>query len=120
MASGFWLTIRTEGKVQRARFDTFDEAMAELEREAEAFAAEVDRETIDLKVREFAPEVQVAARLEVSGPGRILPALRGGVDVRGDGSAEPYVGGVRRQEVEPKRGESPYEALHRALAGNAE
>lgn len=116
MASGFFLTTRTEGKVQRASFETLDEAMTALEEEAEAFATEVDRETIDLKVREFAPEVQVAARLEISGPGRFLPALRGGVDVRGDGSAEPYVGGVRKRVVEPKRGESPYKALRRALA----
>jgi hypothetical protein len=117
VADGFWLTIRTEGKVQKARFATLDEAIAEMEREADAFAAEVDRETIDLKVRSFAPEVQVAARLEVSGPGRFLPALRGGVDVRGDGSEAAYVGSVRRRVVEPRKGESVYEALHRELAG---
>jgi hypothetical protein len=116
VASGYWLTVRTEGKVRRARFATLDEATAELEREGEALAAEVDRETIDLKVREFTPDAQVAARLEVSGPGRFLPAQRGGIDVRGDGSAEAYVGGVRRRPVEQKRGESPYEALRRALA----
>jgi hypothetical protein len=115
VASGYWLTVRTEGKVRRARFDALDEAIAELEREGEAFAADVDRETIDLKVREFTPSAQVAARLEVSGPGRFLPAKRGGVDVRGDGSAEAYVGGVRRRLVEQKRGESPYGALRRAL-----
>jgi hypothetical protein len=101
--------------VQRARFATLDDAITELEREGKAFAAEVDRETIDLKVREFTPAAQVAARFEVSGPGRFLPAHRGGVDVRGDGSAEAYVGGVRRALVEPERGESPYDALRRAL-----
>jgi hypothetical protein len=115
VASGYWLTVRTEGKVRRARFATLDEAVAELEREGTAFVAGVDRETIDLKVREFSPAAQVAARLEVSGPGRFLPAHRGGVDVRGDGSAEAYVGGVRRRLVEAKRSESPYDALRRAL-----
>jgi hypothetical protein len=53
---------------------------------------------------------QVQLRAELAGPG-----ARAGVDVRGDGSAEAYVGRVRRRLVEQRRGETPYDALRRTL-----
>ena len=55
------------------------------------------------------PQQQVAARLQL---GR-----RGGVDIRGDGSAEAYTGWLRRRLVEQRSGESPYDALRRQLLG---
>lgn len=64
-------------------------------------------------MRSFEPHEQVAGRLEVSGPGRV----RGGVDIRGDGSAHPFTGRLRRREVKPKRSENAYAALRRALSG---
>jgi hypothetical protein len=116
VASGYWLTVRSGPKVERERFASLDAALDELETRAARLALGPRRERIDLKVREFSPADQVAARLEVAGPGRFLPPKRGGVDVRGDGSAEAYVGRVRRKLVEQVGGESPYKALRRALA----
>ena len=115
MSSGFWLTVRNGPKVQRERFDTLEAAVDELETRAARLTLHAGRETIDLKVREFVPAVQVVARLEVSGPGRFVPPKRGGVDVHGDGSVSAYVGGVRRRPVQAKGNKTPYDALRKAL-----
>jgi hypothetical protein len=61
-------------------------------------------------MRRFQPQDQVTARLELSGRG-----VRGGVDVRGDGSAVPFTGRLRRSQVERRDGESAYDALRRRL-----
>jgi hypothetical protein len=69
------------------------------------------RETTSFLGREFTPAQQVAARAEVTGPKR----LRAGIDVRGDGSAEAWIGRLSRRLVEPERGEDAHAALRRAL-----
>jgi hypothetical protein len=61
--------------------------------------------------RTYEPVRQVAARGEVSGPGR----LRAGVDLRGDGSAEAFTGRWHRRLVAPEPGETAYDALRRVL-----
>jgi hypothetical protein len=113
--SGFWLTVRNGPKVQRERFDSLDAALEELETRAARITLGPRTDTVDLKVRRFSTAVQVVARLEVAGPGRLLPPKRGGVDVHGDGSVTAYVGGLRRSIVEPKGNRTPYEALRKAL-----
>ena len=110
--AGYRLTVRAGSKVGRERFETLDAALDTLEQEARALAQTERRGTVDLRYREFAPVAQVAARVEVSGPGR----LHAGVDLRGDGSAEAFTGRVRRRLVEQREGESPYDALRRVLA----
>jgi hypothetical protein len=42
--------------------------------------------------------------------------VRGGIDVRGDGSAEAFVGRITKTLVEAGPEESPVEALRRALS----
>ena len=105
------VTYRREGRVEKLRADSLDEAMALLEARART---ESRREVVDVRVRRFEPVQQVAARAEVIGPERI----RAGIDVRGDGSAEAWTGRVRRRLVEQQPGEDAYAALRRVLSSS--
>jgi hypothetical protein len=105
------LKVRREGRVERLRAGSLDEAMALIQERTREVAR---RETIDLRVRRFEPVHQVAARAEVSGPERV----RAGIDVRGDGSAEAWTGRIRRQVVEQQAGEDAYAALRRVLSSS--
>jgi hypothetical protein len=115
MAGPWTLTVRERGRVSRQRFDELEEALDALDvRVAEAERAPA-RAPVDLRVRQFAPEAQIAVRAEVSGPGRLLPAVRAGVDVRGDGSTLAWRGRVRREPIEAPAGAAAGEALRQAL-----
>jgi hypothetical protein len=111
------LTVRAGPRVHRSIYDELDPALQALEQRARELAAEAPAQAkaIDVKVRRFEPVQQVAARIELAGPERLLPSVRGGIDVRGDGSTEAYVGRIRRQVLEQRKGESPFKALRRAL-----
>lgn len=119
MSGAYTLTIRHGPTVVRSRHPTLDEAITALETELAALRGAARRSLIDLKVRQFEPLAQVTVRGEVSGPGRLFPAVRAGVDLRGDGSAEAYVGRVRRRLVTQQSGESAYAALRREVGQSA-
>jgi hypothetical protein len=108
MAS-YTLTIRRKGKVEKQRFGDLGAALTAL---ADRLDAAERRETRQVLSREYAPVEQVALRGEIAGP----RGLRGGVDVRGDGSAEAYTGRWRKRLVPARSGESAYEALARAMS----
>lgn len=109
---GYSLTTRRGSKVEREHFDDLAAALAALERRGQQLEDEANAREIDLKIgRRFEPVHQVAARLELAGPGR----LRTGVDVRGDGSAEAWTGRLRRRLIEQLERESPYDALRRTV-----
>ena len=112
---GWKLTIRSGPKVQRSRFESLEPALAELERRAGEFAAAPAPAPVDAKFTRFEASQRVIARLELSGPQRMMSAVRAGVDVRGDGSIEAYRGRVRRELIEPGHGESIYAALRRTV-----
>jgi hypothetical protein len=105
------LTARAGSQVMRAGFPDLESALERLEAWVQEQSERARRDPVDLGYRRFEPIQQVAARIEVSGPG----GLRGGVDVRGDGSTEAYTGSWRRRLVEQRPGEGPGAALARAL-----
>ncbi|MDQ6819273.1 MAG: hypothetical protein M3076_02860 [Actinomycetota bacterium] len=109
------LTVRAGPRVERISFEDLDEALRALESRGRELARAAPRRQVDAKVRRFEPGQLVSARLELSGPERVLAKVQAGVDVRGNGSVEAYVGRVRRRVVEQKRGESAYQALRRTL-----
>jgi hypothetical protein len=110
------LIVRAGPRVRRKRFDDLAAALAALEQQARELAAGAPRRATDIKVRRFEPGQQVIARLEVAGPERLVPSVRAGVDVHGDGSVQAYRGRVRRSVIEPDGHETPFAALERALA----
>jgi hypothetical protein len=79
----------------------------------DALRPEARRQTARVFRREIAPVAQVAARLELRGPGGPLRAARGGLDVRGDGSVEAWAGRVGKRVLE---GPDPVAALRDALS----
>jgi len=109
------LTVRSGPKVQRSRFAELDAAMDALQARAEQLAERDSRSPLDLRYKRFEPVQQVVARLELAGPQRLVPSVRAGVDVRGDGSTEAYLGRVRREVVNERKGENTFKALRRAL-----
>ena len=89
--------------------------MAELAARVEELADAARQVPARTKLRRYAPEEQVAARVELAGPERRLARTHAGVDVRADGSTEAYLGRVRRQTVDRAVGEDAIGALRRAL-----
>jgi hypothetical protein len=110
------LTVRSGPRVEHARFEDLDAALEAVQRRAEELASRPALGTVDVFVRKFDPVQQVAARIELAGPQRLLPAVRVGIDIRGDGSVEAYRGRVTRELVEQRKGETVYSALRRELS----
>jgi hypothetical protein len=111
-ARGWTLTTRAGSQVAHAHLETLEEAIDALAQRVAELARGASREEVRFMSRRFEPASQVAARVEIAGP----RGVRGGVDVRGDGSAEAFTGRLRRSVVERRGGESAAEALRRALA----
>ncbi|HTN23792.1 MAG TPA: hypothetical protein VL120_07365 [Solirubrobacteraceae bacterium] len=111
----FKVTIRVGPRVTHERVPTLADAVDVLELRLTALGPEVRRRTVRAFRREVEPVAQVAARGEISGPGRLAPRVQAGADVRGDGSIEVYRGKVRREVVELERGEGEFDGLRRVL-----
>jgi hypothetical protein len=106
--AGYRLKVRAGSRVERSKHGDLDAAMAALEARAGELRRTARRGRVDIKISRFDPVQQVTARLELSGRG-----LRAGLDIRGDGSLEAWTGRFRRELIEQRRGESPFDALRR-------
>jgi hypothetical protein len=107
--------VRAAARVERLHFDELEPALDELESRVKALSAAAPKRPLDLRVKRYDPVQQVFGRVELAGPRRLLPGVRAGVDVRGDGSSEAYVGRVKRELIEQRKGETLFEALRRAV-----
>jgi hypothetical protein len=114
----YTVTIRVGPQVTRRRVPSLDDALDVLELELRALGPAAKRAPARAFKREIAPVAQVSARGELSGPGRLRPSVRAGVDVRGDGSFEAYRGKVNRDVIAQQRRESAFDALRRVLGGD--
>jgi hypothetical protein len=107
------VVVRSGPRVERLEAGSLDAAIELIEARATALAEGPGLAAVELRYRTFEPVQQVAHRIELSGPRR----LHAGVDVRGDGSVEAWIGKLRRRLVEQEPGESAYAALRRTLEG---
>ncbi len=111
--SRYRLTIRQGPRVTREQFEDLDAAIEALERRAKEIRSAGPLKERKM-LREFEPGGRVAARFELS-TGGWLRNRTAGIDVMGDGRAVPYAGAVARSELEPREGESIFDAVRREL-----
>jgi hypothetical protein len=109
------LTVRAEGRVDHRRFDDLERALDALDARVTEMVQSATDNPAGTKLRRYAPEDQVVARIELSGPERRWARKHAGIDVHGDGSTEAYLGRVRRQPLDVGRGEDRLVAVRRAL-----
>ena len=84
--SQYRVTVRRGPQVSHERYETLNQALAAIEREARG-----DLRAVQALGRTYEPEELVAARIELKGASK-----RAGVDVRGDGSLVAWTGRFRR------------------------
>ena len=107
------LTVRHGSEVEHAAFNDLDRAVDAMRERALAIRAEGPAKPIS-SLRDFGPEQQVHARLQLAGKGLLRKPVAG-VDVRGDGTFMPYRGGVTREELDPSSHETPFDLVRETL-----
>ena len=110
------LTVRAGPQVDHREFDALDDALSELQARGRELARDAPRDAVNVKITRFEPAQRVIARLELAGPERLLPSVRVGVDVRGDGSSEAFRGRIRRTLLQQGSNEDAFATLRRSLA----
>ena len=111
--SAWKLSIRHGSDVSHESFEDLDEAVATMRERALAIRAEGPVKAVSA-LRDFGPEQQVHARLQLSGKGLLRKPIAG-VDVRGDGTFMPYRGGIVREELDPTDYDTPFDLVRETL-----
>jgi hypothetical protein len=107
------LTIRHGSDVSHESFGDLGEAVEAMRERAMDIRAEGPMKGVS-SLRDFGPEAQVHARLQLSGKGWLRKPVAG-IDVRGDGTFMPYRGGVRREELDPSKHGTPFDLVRETL-----
>jgi hypothetical protein len=110
------LTIRHGSDVSHESFDDLAQAVVVMRERALGIRAEGPVKGVSA-LRDFGPEAQVHARLQLAGKGWLRKPVAG-IDVRGDGTFMPYRGGVRREELDPSKHETPFDLVRETLESN--
>ncbi len=111
------LTVRHGSDVSHEGFEELEPAVVAMRERALAIRSEGPVKEVSM-LRDFKPEDQVHARLEISGRGLLRKPVAG-VDVRGDGTFMPYRGGLGREELDPSGHETPFELVRETLEAEA-
>jgi hypothetical protein len=109
------VTVRHGSNVGREKYDSLAEALTDARRRVEEIQR-TDRLPHVSMIREFSPEHQVQARIEISGPG-LIRGPQGGIDVMGDGKAIAYTGTIRKEALEADSLDEAFEGLRSGLGG---
>jgi hypothetical protein len=107
------VTVRNGPEVDRAKFETLDEALDDARARAAQALAEGNLGTVKA-FRDYTPDKRVRARIEVSGKG-FMRGPEGGIDVMGDGQLVAYTGAVRKQPIDAPTLDEAIEGLRAAL-----
>jgi hypothetical protein len=107
------LTVRDGADVEHAEFDDLEEAVASMRSRALEIRSAGPAKPVSA-LRDFGPEDQVRARLQLSGKGWLRKTVAG-VDVRGDGTFTPFRGSVRREELDPSGHGTPFDLVRETL-----
>ncbi len=114
MARPRWkLTVRHGPDVEHVGFDDLDLAVAAMRARALEIRSQGPVKAVS-SLRDYAPGDQVQARLQLAGRGFLRKPVAG-VDVRGDGTFVPYLGGVGREELDPTDHETPFDLVRETL-----
>jgi hypothetical protein len=100
--------------VKREGFASLDAALTEARARVDATLCKERPRTVKA-LRDFGPEQQVMARIEISGPG-LFRKPEGGIDVMGDGRVVAYAGTIRKERLAGANPEDAVENLRGALA----
>lgn len=106
------LTVRHGSDVDHEGFDDLGAAVAAMRERALRIRAEGPAGPVSA-LRQFGPEKQVHARLQLKGHGLRGPVA--GIDVRGNGAFVPYRGGLRREELDPSGHDTPFDLVRETL-----
>jgi hypothetical protein len=107
------VTVRHGSRVGREKFDSLDEAIADVRRRVDEVRREGGLPAISV-FRAHSPDQRVNARIEISGPG-LFRSAEGGIDVMGDGTAIAYTGTIRKEPLDADSLDEAFDELRARL-----